>query len=303
MYRTAFPDLEFLQNKIKSLGKEGWPTCILHVKNAEEYRPDIRGPLSLFINLQGQSQVRVGSHLTSVDDQHYFLTNSGDHYDLLIDSESQTETFNIHIEERLTEQVYAGMTFREDRLLDQPDMRRTESAGFFTQLYRKDPAIDTLIRHIIDHHTHTGTDQLMLEEQMAGLLVHLGSVHQKTLGNLERLTATRPGTKTEIYRRVSRARDYLHGHLHKEVRLEDMASVACMSRYHFLRAFRQTFRRTPYQYLKELRMEKARKMLAGTDIPISSIGFSLGYQNLSSFSRVFRQSEGVAPAIYRHSRQ
>lgn len=303
MYRTAFPDLEFLQNRIKRLGKKGWPTCILHVKNASEYRPDIRGPLSLFINLKGQSQVRVGSHQTTVDDQHYFLTNSGEHYDLQIDPESQTETFNIHIEERLTEQVYAGMTYREGRLLDQPDLVRPESVGFFTQLYRRDAAIDNLMQRVIDNQSQIGTDQMLLQEQMSSLLVHLGTVHQETLGNLDRLAATRPGTRAEIYRRVSRARDYLHDNLNREVQLEDMASVACMSRYHFLRAFRQTFCRTPYQYLKDLRMEKARRMLAGTDLPVSSIGFSLGYQNLSSFSRVFRQSEGIAPALYRQMRK
>jgi AraC family transcriptional regulator len=303
MYRTAFPDIDLLREKIKSRGKQGWPTCILHVKTTEEYRPDIRGPLSLFINLKGQSQVRVGAHQTTVDDQHYFLTNSGEHYNLQIDSESQTETFNIHIEERLTEQVYAGMTYREDQLLDQPDMVRPENPGFFTQLYRRDPEIDLLMQQIIENDRQIGTDQLLLQEQMSSLVVHLGAVHQDTLSHLDRLAAIRPATRNEIYRRVSRARDYLHGNLSQEVQLEDMASIACMSRYHFLRAFRQTFRRTPYQYLKELRMEKARKMLSGTDLPVSSIGFSLGYQNLSSFSRVFRQCEGVAPAIFRQMQQ
>ncbi len=301
MFRTQFPNIHFLKRMIAQREDDGigWPTCILNVKTQQDYRPEVKGPLSLFINLEGRSHCKVGRHEVTIDPDHFFLSNSGDHYDLLIDEEVSTETFNIHIEQRLMDQVYAGLTTSEMKLLDQPDQVMSQPLNFFTQLYHRDAFLDGLIEEIRSEVRRNGSQQMQETEQMSRLLVHLISVHSGCLKEMKRLPAVREVTREETYRRLTLAKDYIHSSYRSELSLDKIAEVACMSRFHFLRAFKEIFRSTPYQYLKHLRLEKAQSLLRKSDQTVQEIGLELGYQNLSSFSRVFRQTLGTAPQKYR----
>lgn len=303
MLHSQFPDINWLKKMIqeRELSGKGWPTCILNVNTQQAYRPEVRGPLSLFINLDGQSHCQVGNHKVTVDADSYFLSNSGDHYDFEIDADTPTETFNIHIEQRLMDQVFAGLNASDGQLLDQPDRKASQAWNFFPQLYAKDPFMVGLIQEIKSQHQAIGYQQMLETEQISRLLTHLLEVHGGCIRQMEGLSALRKSTREETYRRLILAKDYIHSCFRSDLDLESLAQVACMSRFHFLRAFKQTFGCTPYQYLKRLRMEKAADLLSQTSVPIQSIGFELGYENLSSFSRVFRQSFGVAPLAYRET--
>lgn len=71
-------------------------------------------------------------------------------------------------------------------------------------------------------------------------------------------------------------------------------SIAYMS-YLFKKKFNQNF----IDYLWELRLEKAKELLAATDTPIDSISTAVGYLNTSSFRRKFKQAMGITPSQYR----
>ena len=74
---------------------------------------------------------------------------------------------------------------------------------------------------------------------------------------------------------------------------------AHFSRYHFIRTFRARLFETPHQYLIRKRIEKARELLAGTDMSITNVCFEVGFQSLGSFSSLFHRAVGWSPSIYR----
>jgi AraC family transcriptional regulator len=78
-----------------------------------------------------------------------------------------------------------------------------------------------------------------------------------------------------------------------------LAAEACLSKYHFLRLFRQAFGLSPYQYIQHLRIEKARGLLADPNLPITDLAGLLGFDNSQSFSRLFFQKTGLYPTQYR----
>jgi AraC family transcriptional regulator len=78
-----------------------------------------------------------------------------------------------------------------------------------------------------------------------------------------------------------------------------LATMACLSKYHFLRLFRMAYGNSPHQYIQQLRIEKARSILSRTDTPISDVADALGFVNSQSFSRLFAQRMGVSPTAYR----
>jgi AraC-like DNA-binding protein len=82
-------------------------------------------------------------------------------------------------------------------------------------------------------------------------------------------------------------------------RLEALSQRAGFSRYHFIRAFRQAYGITPYQYLTGKRMDKAKSLLANSDQTVTDICFAVGFHSLGSFSALFHRLVGDSPAHYR----
>ena len=110
--------------------------------------------------------------------------------------------------------------------------------------------------------------------------------------------------EAEIYERLCRARAYIDHCYDHPLSLDQISSQACFSRYHFLRLFRQTFNKTPHQYLIERRIEKAKELLSDDDLRVTDVCFEVGFQSLGSFSSLFHKCVGHSPIIYREkSRQ
>ena len=76
-----------------------------------------------------------------------------------------------------------------------------------------------------------------------------------------------------------------------------------MSRYHFLRLFREEFATTPHQYLIDRRIEKAKELLRHRRMTVTDVCFEVGFQSLGSFSTLFRQRVGDAPVNYRQQQR
>ncbi len=134
---------------------------------------------------------------------------------------------------------------------------------------------------------------------MTTLLLYLLNQHRDILKQLQKLTPVKKATKLEVYKRLSFAVDAIHAHATATIDLEALASTACLSKFHFLRLFKQAFGISPYQYIQQLRLEKATHLLKETSIPVSEIALILGYENSSSLSRLFHQRYHLYPTQYR----
>jgi AraC family transcriptional regulator len=78
-----------------------------------------------------------------------------------------------------------------------------------------------------------------------------------------------------------------------------LAGVACLSRFHLIRMFRQVYGETPLRFLTRLRMEEACRRLALGDDAIANIAADCGYVNPTHFAAAFRRVVGVTPREYR----
>ena len=108
---------------------------------------------------------------------------------------------------------------------------------------------------------------------------------------------TKARTRDEA--RMQRVCDYMHAHLAEEVSLQDLAKVAYVSRFHLIRMFKQTYGETPYQRLTRLRIQRAQRLLATSDTPITQIALDCGSTNQAHFAAAFRRLVGLSPRAYR----
>ena len=108
---------------------------------------------------------------------------------------------------------------------------------------------------------------------------------------------TKARTRDEA--RMQRVCDYMHAHLAEEVSLQDLTKVAYVSRFHLIRMFKQTYGETPYRRLTRLRLQRAQRLLATSDTPITQIALDCGSTNQTHFAAAFRRLVGLSPRAYR----
>ena len=81
--------------------------------------------------------------------------------------------------------------------------------------------------------------------------------------------------------------------------LSDLARLARLSPFHFLRVFRATTGMTPHQHLLRTRLRAAATSLARSEAPVTDIALATGFEDLSNFTRTFRAEYRLSPLQYR----
>jgi AraC family transcriptional regulator len=100
--------------------------------------------------------------------------------------------------------------------------------------------------------------------------------------------------------RLSAVVEYIEGHLEAGPSLEQMASVARRSPYHFARQFKAATGLPPHQYVVMRRVERAKQLLEGTsDFSLAEVAVHCGFSDQSVFSRHFKRLVGVTPGRFR----
>ena len=100
-------------------------------------------------------------------------------------------------------------------------------------------------------------------------------------------------------KRLLIASDYIYSFYDKDITLDELAGVACLSKFHFLRLFKIAFGKTPHKFINEVKVEQSKLLLKDPGIEVYTIARSLGFQDASTFSRMFYNQTGVYPSQYR----
>jgi AraC-like DNA-binding protein len=104
-------------------------------------------------------------------------------------------------------------------------------------------------------------------------------------------------------RRLTRVFDHIEAQLTRSIDLAELAGIAAMSKYHFLRLFKRMCGITPYQYILGRRLRNAALTLRRTNTPIALIALEQGFGDLSTFNRLFRRVMLCTPTDFRKAAQ
>ena len=107
--------------------------------------------------------------------------------------------------------------------------------------------------------------------------------------------------KEYLLAQVIRAKKFIDDNFEKNLTLDDLAGEAFLSKFHFTRLFKQYYGKTPYQYLTEVRISNAKKLLSAGRT-VTETCYQLGFNSLSSFSALFKKLGGSAPTEYRQKK-
>lgn len=135
--------------------------------------------------------------------------------------------------------------------------------------------------------------ELAVKAHLLGLLAALAAE--------ERWIARAPSNIAETSRMdgLKAVLHYISANYKSKIRIGELAAIIYMSEGHFCRFFKTLTRQTPIEYINACRLRAAAELLAGTDGKIVEIALESGFDNLSYFSRKFREQTGLTPAEYR----
>jgi AraC-like DNA-binding protein len=97
---------------------------------------------------------------------------------------------------------------------------------------------------------------------------------------------------------VAAALNYINAHLSEPLTVEILAEQVNLSSSAFSRRFRELTHRSPYQFVKETRLERARELLLERRLRVSDVSVAVGYASMSHFTKEFRARFGTTPREY-----
>jgi AraC-like DNA-binding protein len=102
-----------------------------------------------------------------------------------------------------------------------------------------------------------------------------------------------------VDRRVNELCTYIRRNYARKLQADELAREAALSEGHMRAVFRQAMGMSPHQYILQTRFEKAKELLAASELSLASIAELAGFEDQSHFVQMFRKREGVTPASYR----
>lgn len=164
----------------------------------------------------------------------------------------------------------------------------------FSEFRMRDPQLEAIALLLFTELQHESSGSKLYIESLSNVLaVHL--LRQYVTAK-PHITVYEGGLSQ---RQLVQVLDYINDHLDQEIKLADLAALLGMSQFHFCHLFKQAIATTPYQYLLQQRIERAKQLLKQTDQSIAEIAFQCGFNSHSHLTKQFRKLTGVTPTIYR----
>ena len=261
-----------------------------------------KGGLSVKSFTNGTAQYEIDNHPVEVDERSYLILNYGQEYTVSIDSPSTVRAFCVFFRDGFAEEVYASGNSSATRLLDDPT-RQSSRLEFFPTSRPHDRVLSPALSRFRAAYSLRSEELGWVEEQTHKVMVGLLYAHHQILKEVDTVKVVRASTRTELYRRIHMARDYICSSLSETISLDVMARVACLSTSHFLQTFREIVGKSPHQYLVVKRLERAAELMKSTDRTVTEIAFEVGFESLGSFYWLFRRRYGLSPKLYRRTKR
>ena len=114
-----------------------------------------------------------------------------------------------------------------------------------------------------------------------------------------KIRAANESTKKDLYLKLKRSLNFMKRHFHEKTTVSQLADQAHLSIYHYIRCFRNAYEVTPLQYLTRLRLKKASLLLRQSKLELTYIILHCGFEDESSFIRLFKKEFRLTPIAYR----
>jgi AraC-like DNA-binding protein len=184
-----------------------------------------------------------------------------------------------------------------EKFLSLPELKKLQEFTKLSErgLYIKDPVRSRISQLMKQLFRTSEMDRLIVLLKILNILSHTDSIDPLASSGIYNEFDEIDGKKlADVYR-------FTMNEYHRKIHLDEVADIANMTTNSFCRYFKKRTRKSYIDFLTEIRIGQARKLLQQNDLSISQICFEVGFNNLSNFNRKFRELCEITPTEFRRS--
>jgi AraC family transcriptional regulator len=253
--------------------------------------------LSIRCISRGEQYYKVGSNEHKVTAENYLVINQGQYYKTSFEDSGNMEMMLMAFKPGFAEEVLYSVMTAEDKLLDDPYKTTNQPIRFFEKTYESDIYISNTFKWLrkLMHEDLEWKNTLDMDSVYSGMLTRLLQIHQGLYSEINKINSVKLSTRRELYKRLYIGKEFLDNNLNRKIRIDEVSRIASMSPHHFKRTFKKLFGNTPHDYHVKKRLEYSKRLIEAGGINVSEMCHLVGFENSSSFIRLFRAHFGVTP--------
>ena len=187
--------------------------------------------------------------------------------------------------------------FSNKNVLDYPFESSNKTSFFIEKALRAEYyPCGRLLKQI--HRQSFETDFNFLDAEEIAITV-LNSFHNNQLTAYrfaDGIAAKKQSTKIETLKRLLIAREYIHDNLNKKIVLDELSDISCLSKFHLYNSFKSVFGKTPHQYANYTKLQRAKVLLMTNRHSVTEVSSILGFNDIHSFSKLFKKAYKISPS-------
>lgn len=231
----------------------------------------------------------------------FAVVNAGSSFSSKIDSISPVNTFSVSFGEHFIQDFHRSFSHSHENLLDRTADQ--EMPAFMESLYPFMGDMRFNVLHLKKQLDNGLKDEMLINEYLYHCLLNYYKIYDKeVIQKLDKLSFIKTKTRQEVLKRLTRAKEFISSNYDQNITLEQIAEQACLSVNHLLRTFKEAYETSPYQFLMQLRLNRAKKLLQTTSYSLNEIVGLVGFECPSSFIRLFKHTFNITPLKYKKSR-
>ena len=255
--------------------------------------------LSIKYVLKGEERYQIGTRNYRVTTGRFLVVNHHQQFSCTVRSQDPVEGMCFYLDPEQVLEAYHKVCPQPD--LEGVDPLRSDQLHFMEKIYSVhendlgrylQDLVPLLRQEEIEPHLDFNAVFSTLAEKLVRSQLEVNA-------RLRRIKNARRSTREEIFRRVSRVRNFIDDNYLEDINLEELAGLAFLSKYHFLRCFKEVYGISPYQYVIQKRLEHSQMLLRDQEKTLSEIAYQTGFIDRRAFNRAFRKAYGFSPAEYR----
>jgi AraC family transcriptional regulator len=248
----------------------------------------------------GREHYYVDGRRITVTPSDYLVLNERRRYASLLESPERATSFCVFYPFGALARRSREIVQTLEQALDAPEAGTGAAPVFTENLRPHDTLVSPVLRHMQLAIGRGVRDERWLEEQCEFLLMRLLRSEARVPRYEQRPGCARASTRRELARRLGWAVDWMRSNLERELTLAELADVAHLSPFHFLRMFRELYGRTPAAWLRKLRTERALALLESTSLAVDDVAARVGMTRTALW-RAVRDARGTSPSSARVS--
>ncbi|NUN99098.1 MAG: AraC family transcriptional regulator [Saprospiraceae bacterium] len=246
---------------------------------------------------QGVERYQLNGETILLREGEYFLVNPTVEGAVVVDSRTPVKGLCIDLDLQTLQEVAEVLKSEQTGLFN----LAFDPSLFIHKTNAKGSNMEPLLQQLLDRAGHRAAFEPDESKELFLSICHTALTAQlETEQQLRRIKAVKTQTKKALMNMLLEAREFLKDPHCAKQNIPAIAKAIGLSEFHFMRLFHTTFGITPYQYSLQCRINYSKVLLLEGG-PIADVAMACGFQDLSSFSRAFKQHFGMSPSEFRSS--